>query len=100
MTPTTDEGVENDRLQRLSDLIDDRTSVVEDFAPDSFGFHEALHTSSIVLSMFDDYVLSHPSIVRDPALYLEAHRAFEGLFNLYQTLANQHLNSDPTEEIH
>ena len=51
---------------------------------DEFGKHEVLHTSSIVMQMFDDYLLSHGAVEADPEIKEAAQRAFDSLFEFYQ----------------
>jgi len=55
------------------------------------GYHEALHTSSIVMDSVERYLMSHPAILGDPEAYKMAHNAFSNLFNLYQYLGEKHL---------
>lgn len=84
----TDAEIEENRQRRLNELLEDAgwDLAMDKYGPGSFGFHEALHTASIVMEMFDQYVLEHPSIVSDPVLYLNTARAFDALFEVYQNL--------------
>ncbi|MDE1992164.1 MAG: hypothetical protein KGI75_06650 [Rhizobiaceae bacterium] len=87
--PTTDEELEQQRLADLADLGDDID--LAQYAPGTFGCHEAMHTTSIMLDMTDDQLLQHPAILSDPAFYRLASDVHEALFALYQAIGSKHL---------
>ena len=51
---------------------------------DEFGKHEVIHAASIVMQMFDDYLLNHGAVEADPELKEAAQRAFDGLYDFYR----------------
>ena len=56
-----------------------------EIAANPFGRHEALHTASVVMDMFDRHLLSHPAIeYGDEELRAAAQTTFETLFDFYQ----------------
>ena len=82
------EEIEQDRLARLTTAAEDRESeseeLIADFAPGTFGCHEALHTASIVVNLVDERLCEHPAILANPAWYRLASEAHTALYNLYQ----------------
>ena len=62
--------------------------------PGTFGYHEALHTTSIQMDSLERYVLEHPAILMDKEAYRLCHEAHTLLFNLYQHLGAIHLADD------
>lgn len=76
------------RQDALDNLGDGLRGMLEEFGPGSFGYHEALHTASIMVDNVDRFLCSHPSIVRDAFLYEKAYRAFTALYELYQALGD------------
>jgi hypothetical protein len=85
----TDDEIEEQRQQRLAEIAESGLGI-DGFVPGSLGFHEALHTASIQMETFEQYVLEHPAVVRDPELYAEAHLVFTRLFDFYQALGTKH----------
>ncbi|MDR6955238.1 hypothetical protein J2X65_004617 [Ancylobacter sp. 3268] len=59
--------VEQHRLEELAEAVADReTSAAElavDFAPGSFGCHEALHIAAVVMNLIDRDLRSHPAVL-------------------------------------
>lgn len=90
MIESTDDEVEEFRLERLAERAREHNeaaeSLAERFKPGSMGFHEALHTTSVMLDSVDRHIADHPAVLARPELYRLAHRAQEALFNLYQEL--------------
>ncbi|AVA22980.1 hypothetical protein ACXHXG_12635 [Rhizobium sp. LEGMi198b] len=86
--PTADADHEQQRLDDLAELGDiDLTQ----FAPGTFGCHEAMHTTSLMLDMTDDHLLQHPAILANPEFYRLAGDVHEALFALYQAIGEKHL---------
>lgn len=53
------------------------------YGKDSKGEHELLDRSSIILGMLDDYIIDHPSLVRDRELWELARRIEADLAEFY-----------------
>lgn len=77
--------------QRLADLAEIGDIDLSQYAPGTFGCHEAMHTTSLMLDMTDDHLLQHPAIVADPDFYRLAGEVHEALFALYQAIGEKHL---------
>lgn len=86
MIEFTDAEIEENRKDTL-----ENHDPVDTPKPGTMGYHEALHTSSIVMDSVERYLMSHPAILGDPEAYKMAHNAFSNLFNLYQYLGEKHL---------
>jgi len=77
--------------QRLADLVEIGDIDLSQYAPGTFGCHEAMHTTSIMLDMTDDQLLHHPAILADPDFYRLAGEVHDALFALYQAIGEKHL---------
>ncbi|MBB5573067.1 MULTISPECIES: hypothetical protein [Rhizobium] len=77
--------------QRLADLAEIGDVDLAQFAPGTFGCHEAMHTTSLMLDMTDDHLLQHPAILAIPEFYRLAGDVHEALFALYQAIGEKHL---------
>ena len=90
MLESTDIELEDERLKQLDILAEERAmtppELLSHYAAGSFGFHEAVHTASIVLDLVDDQLLHHPAIAGNTEWFRLAARASEALFNLYQSM--------------
>jgi hypothetical protein len=62
-----------------------------DFAPGTFGCHEALHVTDIMADMVERYVVEHPSIKQNPDWLALAETASVALAKLYQAIGEAHL---------
>jgi hypothetical protein len=90
MINSTDDEIETFRIDRLATNAQEREMSVAQltahFAPGSFGYHEALHTTSVLMDSVDRHIAEHPAVLADRELYRLATRAQEALFNLYQLM--------------
>lgn len=86
----------NAEIDRLSCLKDADVQNNAKFEPGSFGFHEALHVSSMLTDICEAHLLKHPAILLDSDLYRRAHDIHAALFDLYQAIGERHL-SDQAE---
>lgn len=77
--------------QRLADLAEIGDVDLSQYAPGTFGCHEAMHTTSLMLDMTDDLLLQHPAILANPDFYRLAGEVHEALFALYQAIGEKHL---------
>jgi len=89
--------------QRLDRIAEHETYSGPDwdsgFEPGTFGGHELLDRTHLVLNLIDEHILDHPACVRDPAWYALANRAFEALFELYQKVGAAHLEDSPADGV-
>ena len=63
-----------------------------DYAPGSFGCHEALHMASVAADIVDRTLLEHPAIAAMPEWKTLADKAHQALFDLYQAIGEKHLS--------
>lgn len=102
MLESTDIELEDERLKHLDILAAERTltppELLTHFSSGSFGFHEAVHTTSIVLDLVDDQLLHHPAIAGNSEWFRLAARASEALFNLYQSMGAAQLATRTADE--
>ena len=70
MLESTDIELEDERLKQLDILANEHAmsppELLSHYTPTSFGFHEAVHTTSIVLDLVDDQLLHHPALPVGP----------------------------------
>jgi hypothetical protein len=87
--------IEGDRLRRLGELVAAQGPGWEDlYRPGTFGCHELLDKTSVAASIVEQFVLSHPSCVRDPEWFALAERAAAALGELYQRVGEAHLDDE------
>ncbi|MGJ7041966.1 hypothetical protein J2Y63_005244 [Shinella sp. BE166] len=102
MLESTDIELEDERLKQLDILAEERamtsTELLAHYTSGSFGFHEAVHTTSIVLDLVDDQLLHHPAIAGNTEWFRLAARASESLFNLYQAMGAAQLATKAADE--
>ena len=86
---------ESDRRRRLAGLIAEGGAGWEDrFRPGSFGCHELLDRTALAANTVEQFVLSHPSCVRDPEWFALAERAASALWDLYRRVGEAHLDDE------
>lgn len=83
---------------RIASLESAEIENPEDFAPGSFGCHEALHTTSLLMENVSAYLTEHPAILLDGDFYRLAMQAHQALFDLYQAIGEKHLASNSDDE--
>lgn len=85
--------IEEDRQQRLDELREDYgLDWVRQYKPGSFGCHELLDRTAMVVDLVERQLLSHPSCVQNAEWYALADQAFSALHNLYQKIGETHLD--------
>lgn len=82
------------RLENLAEAVADLAGGdIEElkcnYAPDTFGMHEALDRTAIQMEMWS-YILDHPSILLDADLYHQAAKVMDIMHDLYQKIAQKH----------
>jgi hypothetical protein len=70
---------------------EEQNAKLEGFAPGSFGCHEALHITSVVMAIVDQYICEHEAIKQNLEWFELAEKAREYLFQLYQDIGEKHL---------
>jgi hypothetical protein len=102
MLESTDIELEDERLKQLDILAEERAmtppELLTHYTSSSFGFHEAVHTTSIVLDLVDDQLLHHPAVAGNEEWFRLAARASESLFNLYQAMGAAQLATRAADE--
>jgi hypothetical protein len=69
-----------------------------EIAANPFGRHEAFHTASVVMDIFDRNVLSHPAIeYGDEELRAAAQTVYETLADFYQLCGEKFLDEPSAE---
>lgn len=99
ITPEEDAAITADALADQDDPpadglfapADAAPAANEDYAPGTYGCHEALHTASVVMSLIETSLISHPAIAAKPEWKALAEQAHGALFDLYQAIGKEHL---------
>ena len=65
------------------------------FGPGSFGFHELVDRSSVVMDTWASHVQDHPSCQRNPHLKKLADQVMQLMFDFYQASAFEDTKDDP-----
>lgn len=63
----------------------------ENFAPGSFGCHEALHMAWFLMESVERGLAEHAAIKAKPEWTALADKAHQALFDLYQAIGREHL---------
>ena len=66
--------------------MDNETHVIDDFSK-----HEVLHTTSMLNTIFDDWITTHPFVQSDDEIRLAAGEIVEKLGNFYQLVGRKTL---------
>ena len=88
---------EKERLQALAERRTaefagpDHRSLEARFGPGSFGCHEALHVTQVVVDMIDRELLSHSAVLLNPLWYGKVREAQALLRTAYNAVADNHL---------
>lgn len=64
---------------------------IKDAGPGTWYCHEAIHSVSIFLNMWDQEVFSHPSILNNPEWFAKAEDILTKIYELYQDIGAEHL---------
>lgn len=62
------------------------------FAPGTFGCHEALHMTSVLVNTVSEHLVEHPAIMLNPSWHALAEKAADALAELYQAIGQEHMN--------
>lgn len=97
-------GIESATLDRKATLHATEASwggadkVKNRFSPGTHGHHEAYDRASVLMSVWNDFILEHPSVAMCEDAYRLAYIAMHFMIATYQTLACQEPES-PTESV-
>jgi hypothetical protein len=86
--------LEKDRLAALKERDADEPDWRERYKPGTFGCHEALHTSALLIDLVGCRLMEHGAILQDRTWYALAGKAHQALFDLYQAIGAVHLETD------
>lgn len=92
---------EADRLKALKERREaeaegpDHRSLDERFGPRSFGCHEALHTTLLVVDLIDRELANHSAVLLDSDWYDKVREAQALLYRAYCGVADPHLDGPP-----
>ncbi len=70
---------------------DDVAMPPENFVPGSFGCHEAMHLTSVILDMVEEHLVDHPAVRAKPEWAVIAWEARRALCRLHQAIAREHM---------
>lgn len=88
----TDNEIESRRQEYLEQLKADEEDPEQD-EPGSFGCHELLDRTSIVMDNLNGFVVEHSACVWNKKWFFLAHRASDLLFELYQDIGATHIGT-------
>src|SRR3954453_23988695 len=93
LEPSSDEEIEESRLEVLEQLKEDLEEqpwgdVEALHRPGGHGFHSALHTIQLYMDGLERHVLANPAVATDPDSHRAAFRANEGLAETFRELAS------------
>ena len=84
---------EVDRQKLLAELHAEQEADWEnEYAPGSFGCHELLDRTSLILQTLDSQILNHPACVLNPTWFDLAEEASAALAKMYQLIGEEHLS--------
>ena len=65
---------------------------------DEFGKHEVIHTSSIIMEMFEEYICDHDAVKDNAEVDEEADKVFSALFDFYQLVGAKWLDGGEDDD--
>jgi hypothetical protein len=86
---------EQDRQRLIRELVDDHgPQWADEFKPGSFGCHELLDRTSMLVDLVEREIASHPACVMNPGWYQLAQQAVGLLAELYQRVGAAHAETE------
>lgn len=87
--------IEAERIERLEERKKDgpggNLDIDERFGPGSFGCHEAMHVTHMLVGLIEDQLCNHSAVLRDPRWFRLASQARDSLSRLHQEIGAAHL---------
>jgi len=80
--------------KKLITAAKEAVDYARNYAPGTYGCHEALHMTSYFASAIEEELCEHRSILANPEWRKLASSAARSLEELYQAIGAQHLGSD------
>lgn len=85
--------VEQERQLRIEELLEEYGSDwSEHYAAGTFGCHELLDRTSLVVNTLEEFILDHPACIQNEEWYALASQAATALHELYQQIGAVHLD--------
>ena len=75
-----------------------QSSLEERFGPGSFGCHEALHVTNLVVELIERELAGHSAVLLDPSWYARVREAQALLYSAYNDMAQGHLGAPLQDE--
>lgn len=86
------DAIEQERQDLLRQfLADSPQSLTADYGPGSFGCHELLDRTALIVQLLHEQIIEHPSCIQEPSWFALAHEAAAILSRLYQDVGREHL---------
>jgi hypothetical protein len=83
------------RQQRIDTLIaEEGSNWAESQQPGTFGCHELLDRTALVMDIAERSLLEHPACIANEEWYRLAEQAVDALNELYQRVGKEHLTAD------
>jgi hypothetical protein len=86
---------EQRRQELLRNFLGADGAVSTEFAPGSFGCHELLDRTALMMHVLEEQVVEHPACFQRPEWFSLAYRAVGLLNQLYQEIGSEHLTKLP-----
>jgi len=87
-----------ERRQQDAEGADKRSLEVR-YGPGSFGCHEAVHVTHLVIDLLDSQLANHSAVLLDPQWYSSIREAQSLLYRAYNVAAGKHLDAPmPTSD--
>jgi hypothetical protein len=95
---------EEDRLAALGERRKEeasagpeRPSLEETFGPGSFGCHEAMHVTDLVVDLIERQLVQHSAVILNPFWYAQVREAQALLYRAYSAAAAEHMGASSPE---
>jgi len=87
--------LEEERRELIADLAaDEGPDWLEKFKAGSFGCHELLDRTSLIVDLVERCLREHPACLANPAWFALADQAASALHQLYQGIGADHMAAD------
>jgi hypothetical protein len=89
---TNDEvEIEKDRQEYINDVKDAEDDWEGMSKPGSYGCHELLDRTALIMKNVEEFIVSHPACLSNKEWFALARQASESLHELYQQVGADHL---------
>jgi hypothetical protein len=85
------EELEKDRQEYINDVRDPEDDWEGMSKPGSFGCHELLDRTALIMKTVEEFIVSHPACLNNKEWFALARQASEALHELYQQIGAEHL---------